>query len=535
AFALIQLSTSIHHFDNEGFCIQSTEARILDLSSDKANVTAYNTPLHNWTACSVIGADFNHDGIEDFTTAPSCGLILTEPVVQVVYGSNQLEDKIQLDGAEPANITIDIKLEDEVFSLGHTDIDKNGIADLLIGTSTRSLIFYGKEINIPTILLTEDDADIIIYELQLSRHRGIIVSGGDVNGDNFGDIILGVPNVNFSNRLYAGVVHVVYGNNFPHGTIIDIAIEKADITIYGEKENDKLGNDVAIGDINQDGFVDIIIGARKAAGGKGKAYIIYGRRNFPPKHVIDLATEEADITIIGESMDDEFGNSVFGADVNGDGIDDIIIGAMRADASGREKSGKVYVIYGREDFTPKEIIDLSSRAADLTILGQDANFRLGSTVSSGDINADTIGDLLVGSSTPTQAISYVLYGRRDFESNTVIDLATIQANITVYYDDYWLPTVDFDNIVLAQISEPMALAAGDVNGDFVDDLLIGNPFSKPYVLGAGFGTAYVIYGEGCPCNGLLEIKPGQNQGELKHGCSPGTWKIGEKEIGWNQG
>ena len=117
------------------------------------------------------------------------------------------------------------------------------------------------------------------------------------------------------------------------------------------------------GDVDGDGIDDLIIGAYGAdPNGRsyaGASYVVFGSdQGFPA--TIDLASD-ADLIIQGAAADDFSGSSVSGAgDVNGDGIDDLIIGAVRAAPNGRDDAGASYVVFGSDQGFPATI-DLATR------------------------------------------------------------------------------------------------------------------------------------------------------------------------------
>jgi len=215
---------------------------------------------------------------------------------------------------------------------------------------------------------------------------------------------------------------------------------------------------------------------------------------LPP--VIDLDSTSADLTVYGDDAYDESGDSLAAGDINGDGTDDLIIGADEGDPAGGTDAGETYVIYGGPSLP--SVIDLDSTPADLTVYGDDSGDFSGYAVAAGDINGDTTNDLIIGALGPNPhgndyaGGTYVIYGDPDLPS--AIDLNSTSADLTVYGDD----TLD---------ESGCAVAAGDVNGDGTGDLIIGAQFGD----GSGTGTScgagqvgdrcdagetYVIYGGG---------------------------------------
>ncbi len=226
-------------------------------------------------------------------------------------------------------------------------------------------------------------------------------SAGDVNGDGYDDLLIGAPRANATGdaNLYAGDSYVIFGrSNWYTMSTIDLAsLGTAGITIFGADAVDFSGVSVSgAGDVNGDGFDDLLIGATGGDGsgnskdGAGDSYVIFGAASLPA--TIDLATlGSAGTAIFGADSNDRSGFSVSNAgDVNGDGFDDLLIGARQADASGNAKSysGDSYLIFGAA--TLPAAIDLNALgSAGITIFGGDANDRSGYSVSNGGTSTAT--------------------------------------------------------------------------------------------------------------------------------------------------
>jgi hypothetical protein len=269
---------------------------------------------------------------------------------------------------------------------------------------------------------------------------------------------------------------------------IDLNSTSADLTVYGDDADDYSGISVAVGDINDDGIDDLIVGAQYAdPDGRtdaGETYVIYGGGSLPSIHDLDITS--ADLTVYGADVEDYSAGAVGAGDINGDGTDDLIIGAVYGDGPGsgtpcgegqvgeRCAGGEAYVIYGGSSLP--STFDLNSESADLTVYGQGGNDRLGTAVAAGDINGDDIDDLILGAdgeAAPGRGNSgrtYVIYGGSSLPST--IDLNSTPADLEVYGDD----AADYSG---------KAVAVGDVNGDGIDDLITIAPNGD----GSGSGTS----------------------------------------------
>ena len=260
--------------------------------------------------------------------------------------------------------------------------------------------------------------------------------------------------------------------------------------VDGVAAGDHLGTSVAgVGDVNRDGVDDYIAGApgsdalgRRSA---GSAYVIYGRSGRPPVELAGKRLGKNGFAIHGASPGDRAGFSVAGAgDVNGDRIDDVIVGAPNADAAGRS-GGAAYVVYGRKARDLADV-DLASLGVDGFEIASSGSGSLGYAVSgAGFFNGDRVADVVIGDRTAGGAgRAYVIYGQAGGgPSGLDVDrLGTSERarGMTVLGFQRFSRT-------------GAAVAGGDFAGDRRSDVAVGAP-SFDVRRRPGAGRVNVIYG-----------------------------------------
>ena len=373
------------------------------------------------------------------------------------------------------------------FSVSHAgDVNGDGLDDLIVGApqadpygnnSGASYVVFGKANNTTAVDLSVIASGIggfVINGASAGHTSGRSVSSaGDLNKDGKDDLIVGAPNVSPNGVNAAGASYVVFGK--AEGTPVNLsALGTGGFVINGAFSGGTSGLSVSnAGDVNGDGFDDLIVGARydrpNGFTNAGASYVVFGKDSYPA--AINLsALGTGGFVINGASAADRLGFSVSSAgDVNGDGFDDLIVSARYADPNGINDVGSTYVVFGKANFTTAvNVSDIVDGTGGFVINGSPGNFTGGSVSRAGDVNNDGYDDLIVSGTNTTS----VVFGKADGTQVTASALGTGGFSIT-------------------GTNGHSVSAAGDVNNDGFDDLILGTSNAGAN----GGGVVSVVYGK----------------------------------------
>lgn len=330
------------------------------------------------------------------------------------------------------------------------DYNGDGLDDVVAGAPN----FDGGTVGEGAVFLSFGDASLgtnsmIKHEInQLNAKFGTSVAAvRDMDGDGFDEFVVAAPGAKFS-QATTGVAYIYEGNaqgTFSGGTPL----------FYGSGH--LFGTSVASGDINRDGFADVIVGGPAYTSGlkseRGMVAIYLGSANGIDNGVYTI--------INGPSAGTKLGSSLATSDVNGDGYADIIAGA--AGSSGGQ--GSLHIWHGASMGIP------SNTLSNFQLNSNTANANFGASVSdAGDVNGDGFGDIIVGapgitSDQSNEGVAKVFYG--SMSGCTSAFFTTIQA--------------DQANAAFGT----SVAGAGDVNGDGYDDVIVGAPYYDDAVPNGG--------------------------------------------------
>ncbi len=363
------------------------------------------------------------------------------------------------------------------------DVNGDGVADMLLGypfaeQRGRVHLVYGKT---DTELVEIADVDAGIGGLTMVGDTpyagaGTGVAGlGDLDADGYADFAVGSPGLDDG----LGGAYVVFGAAMLDVTeLADVGDGVRGFVLHGPDPLESTGYAVAgVGDVNGDGIGDLAVGAPGHYDpiSAAQSYVVFGKVDDAPVSLGTLGDDDAGFILVGYPNGTP-GMSIAGiGDLDGDGLDDLVIGDPSL-ASG----GRAYVVFGKSDSAP---VDLAVNGeAGFAIMSEDGDDSLGLSVSgAGDVNGDGRGDVIIGaweaSPNGQSGSAYVVYG-----DDTRADIELEQ--VALGNGGFAIDGAMADDQAGFAVGGP-----GDIDGDGLADVVVGAPGAADEG-----GRAYVVFG-----------------------------------------
>jgi hypothetical protein len=385
--------------------------------------------------------DVNGDGYDDVIVSEAAwddGATHDAGRVHVYTGGPATMDLLTTFEGDAANVTLGqcVAGAGDVNGDGYDDVIFSQYSYVLPGSMHRVHVRYGAASGALTT------GDTLIGPAENVEFGWSISPAGDVNGDGYADILVGAPNMDNGGYFDAGQVYCFLGGG---GGVEDTAAW----TYTVDQSGARFGQSVATaGDVNGDGYADVILGAELWSNGEveeGRAWVFLGSNS-------GLADDYV-WTREGNQIEAEYGDCVATAgDVNGDGFSDIIVGAHLYDHDGLFDCGRAFVYHGGA-YGPKET------AGWFAVSGQEESRAGFSLAGGGDANGDGYSDVLV---------SAPWYDQGQTDEGVV--WLFMGGPLGLSYTPAWFAE---GNQSEAHFGFAVDFA-GDVNGDGLDDILIGS-------------------------------------------------------------
>ncbi len=399
----------------------------------------------------------------------------------------------------------DDNLGQDVATAG--DVNGDGYSDVIVGARLfdngepdegRAYVYYGSASGLPAIPPSAGEYWTAEGDVSGAEFGESVSTAGDVNGDGYSDVIVGAESL--------GSAHVYHGSASgldpdPGGPSARNPGNPGNAD-WSAAVDGRVDSVATGGDVNGDGYSDVIIGNRGANIG-GRVYVFHGSASGLSNGQSSVTQIDADWIAESDQPGGRFGLIVGTAgDVNGDGYNDVIVGANLFDNGGAGNQGAAFVYHGSAVGLPggptATLLD-----ADWTVIDDQADSLLGTGVgTAGDVNGDGFGDVIVGALLPSRSGEALVYYGSSSGLSGGPDATPTDADWTQHEGGRFGVSV---------------ATAGDVNGDGYADVIVG-----AYFFNSSEGAAFVYHGSAAGLPGIADWIPDGTGGNAEFGISVAT-------------
>lgn len=368
--------------------------------------TATLLPTFHYLSTASIVSDLNDDGIPDVVVSAAYDATngTLSGSVYVFFGEQEMSAP-SVHASVAGTKLVGAAINDRFgSSIATGDVNGDGVTDLLVSSPRADLpvsdagsvsIFLGPLGE--SSFIVADEADIVLTgegtvpgDLYGSTgdNFGQALTLGDANGDGVLDVLVGAPGTDLfvdtpAELEDAGRAYLFLGG----ATLTSRSALDADVVISGEIDEEQLATALCLADLDGDGKADVAI-----AGEVDSPILYIGGfiHIFRGEGLVSASTSAADFRLVAEDGGDEFGSALACGFINGDGVEDLVVGAPFTDTLG-SATGRTYVFFGSTDFG-----DRDASLADVIYSGQPSNTGFGVQLAVADLNGDEFDDVLVG-------------------------------------------------------------------------------------------------------------------------------------------